>query len=293
MEEDYKPTKDAVLVIQLYQILSEDLFYGIESAATPAIVNGLFRDNKRNEEYLSLMKRLSESPHLDEYSELICLWCGMMGLPAYQDGKMLDWRWREFLDHWEQDFEIQLADLRNFLREHEWPLPAALFPDEKDNTCRKVKADKDEAGIHFDMLAEHEKSIKKELHDLKETPPESMAARKAKKAETEKLEKQLENLYQGIYPGHKLNPPHKGKGLQTPHAIAKAEAILARWHEAKFEVESSGERVTDRVVSNKLMKLWHGDGEYSDVDGDRVYDWMKQFKETNKDWFERSPLNPP
>jgi hypothetical protein len=77
-----------------------------------------------------------------------------MGLPAYQQGSQVDWRLEELAERWTEDFDIDLDELKAFLRHHKWPLPINFFPSEPDNSEAKVRLEHSEYTEGWEKLEE-------------------------------------------------------------------------------------------------------------------------------------------
>lgn len=181
----------------LRDCLMLDPFYGVKSelAATQSIINNIHHRNNGNQQYKGFKDRFGLLPcSNDQQHQLVYLWCGTMGLPAYRNGTPLAWKWRDFLENWTQGFEIPLDELRDFLRSHSYPLPVAFFPDEVDNTERKVSLEE----VEFDQ-AFHEAivvipELKHDLAELKGIRPSSMKKRQQKKDAIKKIEQQIKAI---------------------------------------------------------------------------------------------------
>jgi hypothetical protein len=159
---------------ELRDYLIIDPWYGHASETTAAMVKGI-RDNQRDPRFARFRGAFAWTPPIkeDRYRELICLWC-LMGLPAYQQGNRVDWRPEEFAERWREDFDIQLDELKQFLRSHKWPLPVARFPSEPDNSEAKLDIDQAASPEGWDKaieLGQVESDI--EAYEQRPTSPET------------------------------------------------------------------------------------------------------------------------
>ncbi len=201
------PSGITVMFDKLHSHLNLDPYYGLLSTATEAIISGIYRDNAGTILYPQFRRRFSLLPCKgDKQRELIYLWCGLMGLPTYRGGSPLDWQWEDFLENWTQDFQLRLDELKDFLRQHSWPLPSAHFPNEVDNTDRKVALDEEEFDRAFHDFTVLLPQLKEELAEIKRIQPESMEARQQKKIEIEKIERRVAAINDGNYKDYQETP---------------------------------------------------------------------------------------
>lgn len=141
--------KATITFEELDHYLTLDPFYGRESTATEAIISDIYQENSENTRYSQFASKFTRLPVSDDrHRHLIYLWCGLMGLPAYRDGAVLNWQWKDFLKNWGQDFDIRLSELKGFLRQHSWPLPKDYFPEEPDNTEKKVALEEERHSVN-------------------------------------------------------------------------------------------------------------------------------------------------
>lgn len=187
---------------ELRRCLMLDPLYGDETnatppmfnAATPAMINGIYRDNQRDVRYTRFDGAFSWTPPIkeDRYRELICLWC-LMGLPNYQHNQRLDWRPEEFAERWSEDFDIQLDELKAFLRRHKWPLPIAFFPSEPDNSEAKLNIEQAEFSEGWDKLQELAK-LESQIADWGSKTAKTVTEELRKEARLKRLRRQHEHL---------------------------------------------------------------------------------------------------
>lgn len=184
-----------------------DPYYGVESAATQSIVNGIYRKQEGIKQYQEFINRFVLLPcKSDQQRHLGYLWCGMMGLQPYRKGSPLNWRWRDLLENWTQDFEIRLDELKKLLRHHSYPLPVYFFSDEKDNTERKVELEEAEFDRAFHDFSIVLPQLKADLAELKGIQPNSMKERQQKKDEIKRIEQQIKAIESG---NHSVIKPPK------------------------------------------------------------------------------------
>ena len=183
---------------ELHQYMTIDPFYGVvDSVATEVIVRHIYRDNRsnlllefRNEYSLKHFKS-------DRVRELIYLWCGFLGLPAYKNGKPLTWQWGDFLEHWAENFQIDIAELREFLEKNSYHLPSAIYPGGVNSTERQKLLEIAGFGQSFDnwtvTLPKHEE----ELGEIQNSSPETWQDRKEKKAEEDEYKRKIDFIKKG------------------------------------------------------------------------------------------------
>jgi hypothetical protein len=184
---------------ELHHFLMTDPYYGVDSAAAESILNGIYQKNSGNALFQNFRRRFSLLPCKDDiHKQLIYLWCGFMDLPSYSGNQVLNRQSVEYLDHWTDDFNLHLDELREFLRRQKLPLPSYLFPDAVDNTERKLALDKVtyEAAFHdFTIVLPQ---LEKDLAEVVAIQPESMEARQQKKDAIEKIKKNIEVIINGV-----------------------------------------------------------------------------------------------
>ncbi len=183
---------------ELHHYMQLDPFYGYNSVAVLSIINDLYNGNAANDLFQKFEKRFSRLPcKADQVRHLIYYWCGLMGLPTYQNGKPSNWKREDFLDHWTIGFDLNIDELKQFLRANNWPLPVNIFPNELDNTERKLALDEEEFRTAFHDFTVVLPQLKMDLAELIKTPPESMEARQQKIKETEELERRIDAIING------------------------------------------------------------------------------------------------
>lgn len=176
----------------------QDPYYGINFSITKSIIDETYDKNSTNIMYLHFKNRCSSIPSKGDYTrELIYLWCGLCGLQTYRNEKLFQWDWETNLDNWSEDFEIQLNELKTFLRKNLLPLPMDFFPDEPDNTKRKIEMDEEEFNRAFESFAVELPKLEENLKELQKIQPENMAAREQKKNEIQSIELEIEAIRTG------------------------------------------------------------------------------------------------
>lgn len=253
---------------ELHHYMMLDPFYGVESSATDSIINGIYLENTGNARYNQFENHFTSSPcKNDQHRYLIYLWCGLMGLPAYRDSALLNWQWNDFLENWTQDFEIRLDELRDFLRQHLWPLPAAFFPSEVDNTERKVALDEAEFVRTFHEITSVLPLLEDKLEELKKIPPESMKARQQKKIEIENIEQQIA----AINPGNNKNDqelPSERNQIEYSDAIKEPEKGSPEWRKQNARKAADARHNQpggSREKRQQIREIW-ATGKYSSRD---------------------------
>ncbi len=183
---------------KLLHILNLDPYYGVESIATESILRDIYRENIGNELFKQFSRNYSLLPcKTDKQRHLICLWCGLMGLPAYRGDQPLGWQQEEFLDHWTEDFDVRLNEVREFMRAHSWSLPTLLFSGEVDNTERKFALSIEDYDAAYHNHVVLLPPLKDELKEVLNIKPISMEDRRDKQAEISRIKQEIETIENG------------------------------------------------------------------------------------------------
>jgi hypothetical protein len=183
---------------ELHHFLMTDPYYGVDSAAAESIVNNIYQNNSSNVLFQGFRDKFSQSPcKADTQMQLIYLWCGFLGLPTYSGDQILRREAVEFLINWADDFDLRVDEIKLFLRKYKMPLPSNLFPDDMDNTERKLALDEVTYEAAFHDFAVVLPKLKKDLLELENILPESIAARKEKKSEIDSLKIQIDAISNG------------------------------------------------------------------------------------------------
>ncbi len=238
---------------ELHHYLNLDPFYGVESAATESIINDIYRGNAGNQLFQQFSHRFSLLPcKTDKQRHLIYLWCGLMGLPSYRGNQPLEWTRNDFLEHWRENFDLQLGEIKAFMRKHGWPLPTKLFPDEVDNTERKLaleEAEFDAASHDFTVALP---KLQEDLEEVQNIQPASMAERKEKQTEIYRIEQEIETITKGSSAPIKADMPTEtvstvplktaSDSSDTSALFDKDDSITANtaWSEAFDPIPLSG-----------------------------------------------------
>jgi len=184
---------------ELHHYMQLDPFYGMDPTITLSIVNDLHNKHSGNDLIQRFDNRFSRLPCKgDHVRHLIYFWCGFMQLPAYLNGSRINWQREDFIDNWTKNFDLNLDELKSFLRANNWPLPVMIFPNEMDNTQNKVSLDKAEYERIFNDFADKLPKLVAELAELKEIQPANMKERQLKKDEITNLEKQIDEIRFGV-----------------------------------------------------------------------------------------------
>ncbi|PLY12830.1 MAG: hypothetical protein C0631_15890 [Sedimenticola sp.] len=201
---------------ELHHYLMLDPFYGVESAATESVINGIYRENADNQLFQQFSHRFSLAPcKTDKQRHLIYLWCGLMGLHAYRGEQPLNWDREDYLEHWTDDFDLELNEIKTFLRKHNWPLPTWFFPDDVDNTERKMALDDKEFETAFHDFAVTLPQLEKELAEIEAIQPHSMKERREKFIEKNQIEQQII----AIKTGHNPQPTDQPTATETQNSF--------------------------------------------------------------------------
>ncbi len=92
-------------------------------------------------------------PYQDQL-ELIHTWCGLARLDTYRprDDRSTGWFGWEYEERCHLDLEIDRDDLKKFLRNWKLPLPAFWFPQDPDNSQRKMALGEPDSELAWDNL---------------------------------------------------------------------------------------------------------------------------------------------
>lgn len=237
---------------ELHHYMQLDSYYGNNSIATLSIINGLYNTNSDNDLFQRFDKRFSQLPCKgDQVRHLIYYWCGLMQLPTYLNGSPTNWQREDFLDNWMKDFDLNLGELKNFLRANSWPLPVKVFPNETDNTQNKVSLDEAEFEHAFNDFSVILPKLKYELAELLNIQPENIEALKYKKTEIERLEQQIAEIMGTSDINHKRtanNSGHKPNTNERDVALQQSANTLAeQWKQANRRVN-----ITKREIAKAL-----------------------------------------
>ncbi|MCP5408346.1 MAG: hypothetical protein H6963_03490 [Chromatiaceae bacterium] len=195
-------TSTNISLAKLNYYMMTDPFYGKESTAIESIIDNIYRNNAGTDLFQQFRRRFSRLPcKADNQRHLIYIWCGLLGLPAYRNDALLNWQREDFLDHWKEDFDLRLNEIKLFLRKHALPLPTRFFPYEVDNTERKLALSNVEFEKAFHDFTVLLPQLEKELAEIDTIQPESMKARQEKKAEKARIEQQI-----AVIKGHSPSP---------------------------------------------------------------------------------------
>ncbi len=166
----------------LHDLLKEDPYYGVTSAATPAIIGIIYQNNKDNYAYKKFAFEFSSRyEDTDAQLHLIYLWIILLGLPSYENENLAIFDVNNFLDNPPKDLKIKLTEFKTFLSRYSLPLVAALFPQESVNTQQAVANSKKEFEGAFKEITIILPELKKELSELQNVPPENMEKWELKK----------------------------------------------------------------------------------------------------------------
>lgn len=125
---------------------------------------------------------------------LIFSWCGPLGLHYSRKGQSPENQESDLLKNWSKEFQIQLEDMKEFLRKNSWPLPVNIFENEPDNTQKKVNL----SNKAYEKLVRKRlvliPQLKQQLKEVSAIPAESMSAHEKKQQEVTKLNQQIEIL---------------------------------------------------------------------------------------------------
>ncbi len=165
---------------------------------TRSLVNSIYRQNSGNSFYLQFLKQFNLTSSKDDHQRhLIYIWCCLLRLPTYRRGTAFRWRYQDFLENCNVDFEIKLDELKSFLRQRSWPLPVALFPNELDNTAAVIEKSTVVHAEAFDQFIDVLPKLIKNREELQNIQPESMTAYREKKEELRKFDSQIEAIKTG------------------------------------------------------------------------------------------------
>ncbi|MBV1884532.1 MAG: hypothetical protein KUG82_23025 [Pseudomonadales bacterium] len=210
------------------------------------IIESLYRDHESNVIFAGFQRQFSVKPcKANHQLHLLLLWCGPMGLPSHQNNELMRCQPMDYLENWTQEFEIQLDDLKDFLRENNLPLPVAYFPTYADNTKNKTTVD----ATKFQQYAVELPQLENRLAELKQIQPENMTEDAAKQDAVSKIEKQIQLII----------APEKEGSTETPE---EREQRLKRWFAEETQKKPNGalrrtaekEGITRQTLSEILKR---------------------------------------
>lgn len=172
----------------------------------PALVTIYQADSENIESILSYIYEVK--PHRQSFRDafmrlpckenqlllLVYSWCGPLGLRYSRNGQSPENQVSDLLSNWTSEFQIQLEDLKVFLRQNGWPLPVSIFSGEADHTHNKVNLSDKEFKKLVREQVELLPNLQRRLKELKAIQPESMAADEKKQQEISKVESKIEVL---------------------------------------------------------------------------------------------------
>jgi|GEM_PF-5612432 len=182
---------------ELLHFMIIDPFYGHDAEATNFLIRSIYKEHAHDPRFRNFRDGFSLKPCKSEAQQhLIYIWCALMGLPAYRDGKLLAWSANDFLSNWTADFDLNRTELQGFLRQHELPLPTYYFPDEIDNTERKVALD-DETYAQANDFAVELPRLENKLDELESCRPETWQDKKERDEAIAEVQQQIQVIKSG------------------------------------------------------------------------------------------------
>jgi len=180
---------------ELHKYIQQDPYYGVTSAATPAIIGNIYEKNKDNDAYKKFSFEFS-SRHEDTDTQLhlIYLWIILLGLPSYKNDNLVIFDVDNFLDNSPKDLKIKLTEFKTFLSRYSWPLVASLFPLESSNTQQAVANSEKEFEDAFHEITTILPKLEDELSELQNVPPENMEKWELKKIQIARIENKISNI---------------------------------------------------------------------------------------------------
>jgi len=261
-----QPQDISISFNELHHYMQLDPFYGNNSIATMSIVNGLHKKNSNNDLYQRFDKRFNQLPCKGEHvRHLIYYWCGLMQLPTYLNKSPTNWQREDFLDNWMKDFDLNLGELKNFLRANNWPLPVNIFPNEVDNTENKVSMDETEFERAFNDFSVILPKLKYKLAELLDIKPENIKALKYKNAEIERFKQQIAEIMGSSDISHKQtanNSGHKPKTNERDVALQQSANALAE------QLKQANSRVI--ITKREIAKALAVSDEWDSMTADRI-----------------------
>ena len=179
----------------LHDLLKEDPYYGVTSAATPAIIGNIYENNKDSDAYKKFAFEFSSRhENTDAQLHLIYLWIILLGLPSYKNENLIIFDVNNFLDNSPKDLKIKLTEFKTFLSRYSWPLVASLFPLESSNTQQVVANSEKEFEDAFHEITTILPKLEDELSELQNVPPENMERWELKKIQIARIENKISNI---------------------------------------------------------------------------------------------------
>ncbi|MBA1447079.1 MAG: hypothetical protein M3H12_17655 [Chromatiales bacterium] len=136
------------------------------------------------------------------------------------------WQLNHPIEQHVQGLEIKLDELRDFLRQHSWPLPSGLFPNEVDCTYRKVTLDKEEYDRAFREAIEVLPKLKKNLEELERIQPASMEERREKQMELDRITLQIDSISEHYFTDKQNSLSEKTEGKSQKPTSATNEVSV-------------------------------------------------------------------
>ena len=149
--------------------LAVDAYWGVSTSLVENVISEIYVSKKNDKKFEEFHCHFLLWPCSgDTYRFLIYLWIGL-GLPAYLNGQRVDWHYERenSLEYWQHDFVFKKDELRNFLKDNQYPLPVYFFPGEQG--CKKLtrneKLQRDANALAKKQISESGKAIKRRIAD--------------------------------------------------------------------------------------------------------------------------------
>ncbi|QYZ65367.1 MAG: hypothetical protein HPY30_04830 [Gammaproteobacteria bacterium (ex Lamellibrachia satsuma)] len=213
---------------KFHTCLITDTFYGKNSTASKNLIKRIYDNKSNNALYDQFRHQFHSRPWFrnDKQRELLYLWCVLIGLPVYRNGLQYSWQLNHPIEQHVQGLEIKLDELRDFLRQHSWPLPSGLFPNEVDCTYRKVTLDKEEYDRAFHEAIEVLPKLQKNLEELERIQPASMEERREKQMELDRITLQIDSISEHYFTDKHNSLSEKTEGKSQKPTSATNEVSV-------------------------------------------------------------------
>lgn len=186
---------------ELHHHLQLDPYFGIRQRGTDEVLAELSKQWPDQQSLAAFRYRFSLLPCSSERQrELIYLWCGVLGLPAYCSGTSERLNTSVLPADWLLDFDIALDELQEFLRDHGWPLPCYYFAREWDNTRTRSRLPDDEYGARRREYFEELPALERRLRDLESVKTLGIKELDAKEQELTQLRARIKAIRTGTSP---------------------------------------------------------------------------------------------
>jgi len=230
----------------LHHCLQKDPYYGNDTPITTIMLRDLDQEKEIEPQLEKFETWCSTLPEpQDNHRQLIYAWCALLGLPGYRNNDLLDWGEEQEPTRAPADFDLNLDEIKTFLSQRKWPVPAQLFPDEANNTKRRLAHSEEAFNQAFHDAAVVVPALELKREELQRIQPESMAALKEKETQIKQIDDEIDRL--------KFGPPSEQSDKNTEPEVGSPEwrSKNAR-HAANVKHSQPGGSRDKRAQARKL-----------------------------------------